>query len=227
MNMTHMTDKANTSSRYMHTSNRIAFADHTLSSDIDSLINKVNMNSTFTNLKRNDSELVSDMKTAIVHLYSQSKRREVLYVAIQHNTKYLSEMAQRFEKERDSAIVEATTLRAQVKKINEETDTMKRKFNSLQKDSEQLVQERKKITQLTLDLTKEKEKEEAATQKLKEINKKLIKSEKNLAEMTTDKEDFERKSAFLDEKLNNLVKEHTELKKKYENNAEDLVMLQG
>ena len=40
---------------------------------------------------------------------------------------------------------------------------MKRKFNSLTKDSEQLVQERKKITQLTLDITKEKEKEEAAT----------------------------------------------------------------
>ena len=102
---------------------------------------------------------------------------------------------------------------------------MKKKFYSLTKDSEQLVQERKKITQLTLDLTKEKEKEEAASQKLKEINKKLVKSEKNLVEMTSECDDFKRKSEFLDEKLNKLEKEHTELKKKYENNAEDLTMI--
>ena len=43
---------------------------NTLSSDLDSLMNKVNMNSTFTNLKRNDSELVDEMKKAIVQLYS-------------------------------------------------------------------------------------------------------------------------------------------------------------
>ena len=43
---------------------------NTLSSDLNSLINKVNMNSTFTNLKRNDSELVDEMKKAIVQLYS-------------------------------------------------------------------------------------------------------------------------------------------------------------
>ena len=102
---------------------------------------------------------------------------------------------------------------------------MKKKFYSLTKDSEQLVQERKKITQLTLDLTKEKEKEEAASQKLKEINKKLIKCEKNLVEMTSECDDFKRKSEFLDEKLTKLEKEHIELKKKYENNAEDLTMI--
>ena len=104
---------------------------------------------------------------------------------------------------------------------------MKRKFNSLTKDSEQLIQERKKITQLTLDITKEKEKEEAATQKLKEINKKLIKSEKNLTEKTEECEDYKRKSEFLDEKLIKLEKEHKELTKKFSNNADDLTMIQG
>ena len=89
------------------------------------------------------------------------------------------------------------------------------------------MQERKKITQLTLDITKEKEKEEAATQKLKEINKKLIKSEKNLTEMTEECEDYKRKSEFLDEKLTKLEKEHKELTKKFSNNAEDLTMIQG
>ena len=69
-NMLNMTDSKPTSSRYFNTSGRIAFADHTLSSDLDSLLNKVNMNSTFCNLKKNDSDLVDDMKKAIVQLYS-------------------------------------------------------------------------------------------------------------------------------------------------------------
>ena len=55
-------------------------------------------------------------------------------------------MAQKFETERDASNVEAATLQAKIKKIIEETDTMKKKFYSLTKDSEQLVQERKKIT---------------------------------------------------------------------------------
>ena len=58
-----------------------------------------------------------------------------------------------------------------------------------------------------------------------EINKKLIKCEKNLVEMTSECDDFKRKSEFLDEKLTKLEKEHIELKKKYENNAEDLTMI--
>lgn len=73
--------------------NRIAYADHTLSTDIDSLLQKVNINSAFLNLARNDSELINDMKAAIVQLYTQAKRREILYIAIEHNTKYLTEMS--------------------------------------------------------------------------------------------------------------------------------------
>ena len=82
--------------------------------------------------------------------------------------------------------------------------------------------ERKKVTQLTLDVTKAKEKEEAATQNLKESKKKLSKAENNLVEVTAEREDFKRKAEFLEEKLNNLQKEHQELQTKYDNNAEDL-----
>ena len=53
-----------TSSKFQ--TNRIAYADHTLSSDIDSLLQKVNMNGAFLNLAKNDSELINDMKAAIV-----------------------------------------------------------------------------------------------------------------------------------------------------------------
>ena len=37
-------------------------ADHTHSSDLDSLMDKVNMNTAFTNLARNDAMLVNEMK---------------------------------------------------------------------------------------------------------------------------------------------------------------------
>ena len=48
------------------------------------------MNSAFVNLSRNDSELVNEMKAAIVQLYAQSKKREILYFAVEHNTRYLT-----------------------------------------------------------------------------------------------------------------------------------------
>ena len=44
------------------------------------------------------------MKTAIVHLYSESKKREILYIAIEHNTKYLTSMSKTIESEWDSAV---------------------------------------------------------------------------------------------------------------------------
>ena len=71
-------------------SKRIAAADHSLGSDIDSLLQKVNMNSAFLGLAKNDSELVNDMKSAIVQLWNAARRREVLYIAIEHNVKYLT-----------------------------------------------------------------------------------------------------------------------------------------
>lgn len=41
-------------------------ADHSIGSDIDGLLSKVNMNSAFLGLAKNDTELVNDMKAAIV-----------------------------------------------------------------------------------------------------------------------------------------------------------------
>ena len=41
-------------------------ADHTIGSDIENLLNKVNINSAFLSLAKNDNDLVSDMKNAIV-----------------------------------------------------------------------------------------------------------------------------------------------------------------
>ena len=50
---------------------------------------------------------------------------------------------------------------------------------------------------MTLDVTKAKEKEEAATQNLKDAKKKLSKAEKELVDVTADRDDFTRKAEFL------------------------------
>ena len=136
-------------------------------------------------------------------------------------------MSRTIEVERDAAVIQVAQLKKDIAKIKSDTEAMTRKFSTLQKDSEQLVQERKKITQLTLDVTKAKEKEEAATQNLKEAKKKLSKAERELVDVTAEREDYKRKAEFLEEKLANLQKEHKELQTKYDNNAEDLAMLSG
>jgi hypothetical protein len=61
-----------------------------LGSEIGTLMQKVNMDNAFLNLAKNDSELVDEMKKAITRLTSQAQRREILYIAIEHNTKYLT-----------------------------------------------------------------------------------------------------------------------------------------
>ena len=71
-------------------SKRIAVADHTIGTEIDNLLQKVNINSAFLSLAKNDADLVNDMKNAIVNLWNQARRREVLYIAIEHNVRYLT-----------------------------------------------------------------------------------------------------------------------------------------
>ena len=107
-----------------------------MSSDIDGLLQKVNINSAFLNLARNDSDLINDMKEAIVQLYSQAKRREILYIAIEHNTKYLTEMSQTIEKERNIAVENVKQLKIEKKKQIEDTAQMTRQFKVLQKESD-------------------------------------------------------------------------------------------
>jgi len=51
-------------------SKRISAADHSIGSDIENLLQKVNLNSAFLSLAKNDSDLVNDMKNAILQLWS-------------------------------------------------------------------------------------------------------------------------------------------------------------
>ena len=118
-----------TSSRYQ--TEMKTYGDHGLKADIDSVLQKVNMNSAFTNLCKNDSELVNGMKTAIEQLYAQAKKREILYIAVEHNTKYLTQMSRTMEIERDAAVSDNAILKTQIAQINKESETMKRTHKAL------------------------------------------------------------------------------------------------
>ena len=81
----------------------------------------------------------------------------------------------------------------------------------LLKDSEQLEVERKRITQLTLDVTKAKEKEDQMSLQLKEATKRLKKSETELKEVNAQFEDNKRNLEYKMEQLATLDKEHKQL----------------
>ena len=86
-------------------------ADHTIGSDIENLLHKVNINSAFLSLAKNDNDLVTDMKNAIVQLWNQARRREVLYIAIEHNVKYLTAICQASDHAKDLALNEVASLK--------------------------------------------------------------------------------------------------------------------
>ena len=92
-------------------SKRISVADHTMGSDIEGLLQKVNMNSAFLSLAKNDGELVEDMKNAITSMWNQARRREVLYIAVEHNVKYLTAICQASDHAKDLALKELSQLR--------------------------------------------------------------------------------------------------------------------
>ena len=185
-------------------------ADHSIGSDIDGLLSKVNMNSAFLGLAKNDTELVNDMKAAIVQLWNAARRREVLYIAVEHNIKYLTAICQASDHAKDLALNEVASLKVNFAKQKVEFDEMQRQVKVLSKDSEQLTAERKRITQLTLDFTKAKEKEEQMSSQLTDAKKKLKKAEKSLTET---KNEFEDKKRHLE----HLSDEHAELKKQHSN----------
>lgn len=47
------------------------------------------MNSALLNLAAKDEDLIQEMKNAIINLSQEAVKRDTLYLAIEHNTKYL------------------------------------------------------------------------------------------------------------------------------------------
>lgn len=107
-----------------------------LGSEIGTLMQKVNMDNAFLNLAKNDSELVDEMKKAITRLTSQAQRREILCIAIEHNTKYLTALFQQCEIDKNAAQLDASTCKQKYQELKKETDENNRKMKGLLKDSE-------------------------------------------------------------------------------------------
>ncbi len=55
-------------------------------------------------MAKEDADLILEMKLAIKELYEQAKRRELIYLAIEHNTRYLSILAEQAHSERVIAL---------------------------------------------------------------------------------------------------------------------------
>lgn len=58
------------------------------------------MNSALLNLAANDEELIKEMKNAIINLQQEAVKRDTLYLAVEHNTKYLCELAKNADRSR-------------------------------------------------------------------------------------------------------------------------------
>lgn len=209
----------------MTSNRRLTAGDHTISSDIDSLLAKVNMKTAFINLAKNDQELVHDMKQAISQLFGQSKRRELLYAALEHNLHYLSNMAIKSDKERDEALKEVHELRKTTSEMKSKQEVILRKSKQFERDSEQLTLERKRITQLTLDCTKAKEKEDQMAVQLKDAKKALTRNQKKADETKEQFDDLSRKFEFQENEFSELKRQFKELQARYQNADESNKML--
>ena len=102
----------------------------------------MNINSAYLNLAKSDSDLVEDMKQAIVKLWNQARRREVLYIAVEHNVKYLTAICQASDHAKDLALNEVEKLKLEFARQKVTYDEMQRQNRILGKDSEFLAAER-------------------------------------------------------------------------------------
>ena len=80
------------------------------------------MNSAFLNLAKNDADMVGEMKTAILKLWDDARRREVLYIAIEHNVKYLTAICQASDHAKEMALNEIANLKVQYAKLKLENE---------------------------------------------------------------------------------------------------------
>ena len=84
----------------------------------------------------------------------------MLFIAIEHNVKYLTAICQASDHAKDLALSEIAQLKVEFAKKKVDFDEMQRQNKVLAKDSEFLAVERSRTTALTLEVTKAKEKEE-------------------------------------------------------------------
>ena len=102
------------------------------------------MNSALLNLASNDEELIKDMKNAIINLQQEATKRDTLYLAVEHNTEYLCELARKADRSRAIAEQENAQMKIQVANFSNEYESMSKQIKVLTKDSNQLQTERQR-----------------------------------------------------------------------------------
>jgi hypothetical protein len=122
--------------------------DHNVSplqnSQLKNLLERVDMNSALLNLAAKDEELIKEMKNAIVTLSQEAVKRDTLYLAIEHNTKYLCELAKSADQSRAVAEKENAQMKVQISNFATEYESMTKQIRVLTKDSNQLQTERQR-----------------------------------------------------------------------------------
>ncbi len=75
------------------------------------------------------------MKNAIINLSQEAVKRDTLYLAIEHNTKYLCQLAKSADESWVLAQKENITMKKQISQFSSDTENMSRQIKVLTKDS--------------------------------------------------------------------------------------------
>ena len=93
------------------------------------------MNTAFLNLAKNDEELISDIKNALISMNLQVQKRETLYLAVEHNTKYLTTLALAADKRAVLSDAENSEMREKIRNFKKTQEENERQIKLMQKDS--------------------------------------------------------------------------------------------
>lgn len=126
---------------------------------VDHLLSRVNMDSTFLGMATSDLQLINSLKQTITYQQGVLAKREKLVLAIANNVQYLSALHKQNS--------------AELKSIREKLQVTEEKNHELEEENRALVAERNELRQYKTDL-------EAAQ---KELNAMLVNSQANAEEI--------------------------------------------
>ena len=152
-------------------------------------------------LAAEDASLIYEMKLAIKELFAQAQNREMVYLSIEHNCKYLAVLADHADSERVLAVNEQQKMQDDLKRYKLENEEMSKRMKVLEKDSQALVVERMRTTKLQTDYTNTKESEMELTTVLKDFSRRLKTAESDLIVVTAARDEFKEKSEELETSL--------------------------
>lgn len=140
------------------------------------------------------------------------QKRETLYLAVEHNTKYLTTLALAADKRAVLSDAENSEMKEKIKNFKKTQEENERQIKLMQKDSAQLVNERQRSTELTLELTKSKEKEEALLGTIKQQKADLAKVTEERDKLARSLKKADQEVKDLTEKVENLTRDYTQAK---------------